>query len=178
MNPAVFRRQLQTRYDAYMTGERMRPPLAFDMMSVTGGTAEEADANIADLASAFPARTADLIARAAQEYAFYEASMINHARQTGILVRTLEGRAGSLQGALVSGIGRNAVGVSVVSTNGLENSWLVPPSQAVQIICDVESDMMVLDPDFGMGDWTGQRTPRVAFIPSGDQQVIAGVAQI
>jgi hypothetical protein len=157
-NPAEDRTFLQTTYDRYMGGESLRLGLRPDMSQFVTNDLDARDARIAEFAARFPARTEDLVGRIVHEACFYEASRLNHAIGVDRVLDRMTGMLGTTTVAYVSGIGRNGVGVSLATSRGVR-TVLAAPERARDIVAVVDVAGIIMDPDFGMGNFHNDHLP-------------------
>lgn len=157
-NPGAERTFLQTTYDRYMSGASLRLRVRPDMAQFVADDLDERDARIAEFADLFPAKTADLAGRIAHEACFFEASIANHAFGVKGVLDRMTDMLGRTTVAYVSGIGRNGVGVSLAS-NESARSFLVRPERAVELVATVDTSALIVDPDFGMGNFGRDHLP-------------------
>jgi hypothetical protein len=157
------RQTLQTRYDRYMSGRSLSLKVYPDYSRLTAESLDETGEMIDVYAEDYPNKSQSLVRAVLHEAVFLEASSRNNRTNAEALAEGLEGVVSDDYAfAYLSGIGRNAIGLTVI--NGGETSRTIAgrPTTAVNFIRTVNNLKLIADPDFGLGDFVQfpRPTPR------------------
>jgi hypothetical protein len=164
-DPADVRRLLQTRYDDYRAKRRLRLGIMLPGVHVNtmGSTLEERNAAYAELADRYPKRSRELIINVARESLFDQACLVAHEQLLGNFQP--EDMQEDTRAVIASGLGRNAVIFSTVNSRGLEYRTIAPSRAGIpDSINQLSIDLLVFDPDQGMGLEIDEPTPELCAV--------------
>lgn len=158
-NPAIARRNLQIIYDSYMSGERLTIGRIKDITPFITDDLDERDEKIAAVAELYPKKTQPLVRKMLHEALFFEACIANHRFGARNALAPLKGLIGEVPFAYASGMGRNAIGVTILSGSKLE-PYIIGSDFAMDFIHRQGDNVrLILDPDFGVGHYGAQGLP-------------------
>lgn len=169
-DPSEVRTFMQTRYDDYMAGRRLRlgitlPGVQLDSMGITP---DERESAYQAYVERFSRKSRGLFRNIARESLFEQSCVVTHQQTVDFWHNTLAiGNPGSEYATLViGGMGRNAVWSSLVSQEGLVDRRLSfsSPESLPQELIEQANLGLVVDIDTGMGNIRGMKTPEMAGI--------------
>ncbi len=128
-----------------------------------GSTLEERNAAYAELADRYPKRSRELIINVARESLFDQACLVAHEQLLGNFQP--EDMQEDTRAVIASGLGRNAVIFSTVNSRGLEYRTIAPSRAGIpDSINQLSIDLLVFDPDQGMGLEIDEPTPELCAV--------------
>lgn len=186
-NPAEVRRGIQSRYEAYMRGERHRIGILLPGIETAVGahTPQGREYAYEQLVAIWPRKSRRLIHAVAREVVFDAICERNHARLSKILLENIEqatvGKEFNGLPAFISGLGRNScrltvlnAGQPITGTGSLEDLYAITllnsqGERATQMPLQV-------DLDFGLGKITN-RTPELYRHETGTAELASQSAE-
>lgn len=183
-DPANIRALVQTRYDSYMSGRRMRLGMAFDGLEeiLATDTAEARDEAYDAFADRWPQKSHRLMKAVAREFVFQQTCLMHHNEASGPILREMDEATEGVElrtpFVYISGYGRNAC-LTTIMRNGERRQLVSHLGIAYASMLAIgagtggKNAPLMIDPDFGLGTLSGP-TPELLDTQTGSPHLAAG----